>query len=209
VPLPALINLLVPADTILGLGAAPAQAGTWGLLDRDETRALAGAASRHPRTRWCITVTNDTGQAVAHGCARGQHPGLLDSLGPQPPPVRLAELLRRLSITFEPIAKGSCDHAHAEDRYTPSRRLRHLIRARNATCDAPGCDNLAVHADLDHTIAHPDGPTCQCNLGPKCRTHHRCKQAPDWKVEQPEPGVTRWTLPSGRVHSTTPTRYDL
>ena len=33
-------------------------------------------------------------------------------------------------------------------------------------------------------------------------------QAPDWKVEQLAPGVTRWTLPSGRTHITTPTKYD-
>lgn len=36
----------------------------------------------------------------------------------------------------------------------------------------------------------------------------RAKQAPDWKDEQITPGVTRWTLPSGRTHVTTPTRYD-
>jgi hypothetical protein len=219
VPLPALINLLVPASTLLGWGTAPAQSGTWGLLDRDEASALVQAASRHPRTRWCITVTNSRGEAVAHGCARGQHPGLFDGLAggtePQPPPgsppqpEQVAELLRRLNITFEPIAKGGCDHAHAEDRYKPSRRLRHLIRARNATCDAPGCGAQAIHGDLDHTVPFPDGPTDQCNLGPKCRMHHRAKQAPDWKVEQTEPGVTRWTLPSGRVHTTTPTVYDL
>ena len=66
-----------------------------------------------------------------------------------------------------------------------------------------------MHADLDHTIAYPDGLTDQCNLGPKCRRHHKAKQAPGWKVEQPEPGVIRWTLPSGRAHTTRPTVYDV
>jgi hypothetical protein len=208
-PLPALITLLVPAGTILGTSTAPAQAGAWGLLDHEETRAIVAAASRHPKTRWCVTLTNGKGEAIAHACSRGQHPRLLNDLGPQPPPARLAELLRRLNLTFEPIARGSCEHAHAEEHYTPSRTLRHLVRARTATCDAPGCDSQAVHGDLDHTVPHPEGPSCQCNLGPKCRTHHRCKQAPDWKVEQPEPGVIRWTVPSGRTHTTKPTRYDL
>jgi hypothetical protein len=209
VPMPALINLLVPAGTILGWGSAPAQAGSWGLLDRDETRAVVTAAARHPRTRWCVTLTNGMGEAIAHGCARGQHLGLLDELGPQPPPEQLAELLRRLSLTFEPIARHRCDHASAENRYVPSRKLRHLVRARTATCDAPGCTAQAVFADLDHTVPYPDGLTDQCNLGPKCRVHHRAKQAPGWTVEQPEPGVIRWTLPSGRVHTTRPTVYDL
>jgi hypothetical protein len=95
-----------------------------------------------------------------------------------------------------------------EAQYTPSRKLSHLIRARTATCDAPGCQNPAATADLDHTIPWPDGPTDQGNLATRCRTHHQAKQAPDWKVEQLAPGITRWTLPSGRTHVTTPTRYD-
>jgi hypothetical protein len=120
---------------------------------------------------------------------------------------QLADLLRRLNITPEPIAKVTCDHRHAEPQYTPSRKLQHLIRARTVTCTAPGCQAQAIHADLDHTNPYPQGATDECNLGPKCRTHHRAKQAPGWKVEQPEPGVFRWTLPSGRTHTTRPTIY--
>ncbi len=207
-PVPALINLIIPAGTMLGLSAVPAQAGSWGLLDRDETRAVVTAAAAHPRTRWCATLTGPDGTALAHGCARGPRPRLLDQLGPQPPPAQLIELLRRLNITFIPVAKSSRDPAPAEDGYVPSRTLKHLVRARSATCDAPGCQNPAVNADLDHTLPWPDGPTDQGNLAPRCRTHHRAKQAPDWTVEQLGPGVTRWRLPSGRTHITTPTRYD-
>ena len=207
-PVPALINLLVPAATLLGLSTTPAQAGGWGLLDGDDTRTLIAAAAGHPQTRWCLTLTGPGGTAVAHGCARGPRPYLLNDLEPQPPPDRIAELLRRLNLTLTPVAHGSCDHADAESHYTPSRKLRHLVRARSATCDAPGCQNPAVNTDLDHTLPWPDGPTDQCNLATRCRTHHRAKQAPDWRVEQLAPGVTRWTLPSGRSHVTTPTRYD-
>ncbi len=156
-----------------------------------------------------MTITAPDGTALAHGCARGPHPRLLDQLGPQPPPAQLTELLRRLSLSFTPIARGARDHADAEDGYVPSRKLRHLVRARTVTCDAPGCPNPATTTDLDHTLPWPDGPTSQANLAPRCRTHHRAKQAPDWKVEQLAPGVTRWTLPSGRTHVTTPTRYDV
>ncbi len=125
------------------------------------------------------------------------------------PAKRLADLIRRLNVTFRPIRDGSCDHADAEDHYTPSRALKHLIRARTATCSAPACNAQAVYCDLDHTVPYPEGPTCQCNLAPKCRRHHRCKQASGWKTEQPEPGVLRWTLPSGRTYTTTPTVYDI
>ena len=207
-PVPALINLIVPAGTLLGWSTAPAQAGAWGLLDSDETRTAVSAAAGHPLTRWCVTLTAADGTALAHGCARGQHPRLLDGLEPQPPPGQLTELLHRLSPTFTIVAVDTCDHTQAEGQYTPSRRLKHLVRSRTATCDAPGCQAQAVYADLDHTVPWPDGPSDQCNLAPRCRTHHRAKQAPDWAVEQAAPGVTRWTLPSGRTHTTTATRYD-
>jgi hypothetical protein len=208
VPMPALINLIVPVGTLLGWSSAPAEAGTWGLLDREQTCAIVNAAAGHRRTRWCATLTAPDGTAVAHACGNGRHPLLLRDLAPQPPPARLVELFRRLNLTFTPVANGTCDHAEAEGRYTPSRKLKHLIRARTATRDAPGCEAQALSTDLDHTTPWPDGPTDQCNLAPRCRTHHRAKQAPDWKAEQSAPGVTRWTLPSGRTHTTTPTRYD-
>jgi hypothetical protein len=220
-PPPANLNLIIPIGTLLGWSTAPAQAGGFGLLDPEETRALVAAASRHPRTRWSVTLTDPAGRAIAHGRARGQHPW--EPPPPEPPlatappgtsPVdadqaaRLRHLVQALKIIFDPIAQDSCDHQQAENRYTPSRKLKDLIRARTVTCDAPGCNAQAVYCDLDHTVAYPDGPTDQCNLGPKCRRHHRAKQAPGWNVEQPEPGVTRWTLPNGRSHTTEPTAYD-
>jgi hypothetical protein len=220
-PFPALINFLVPAGTYLGWSTAPAEAAGWGLFDGQETRDLVRAAAMHPRTRWCATLVGPDGTAIAHACAAGQHPWLADIPpppgtpgtqhpdGPDPPQAaQLAEVIGRLGLTFRPIAKGGCDHGTAEDRYTPSRQLRHLVRARTDRCDAPGCDAPAVNGDLDHTIEYPAGISCQCNLGPKCRRHHRCKQSPGWKLQQPEPGIMRWTLPSGRVHTTRPTVYD-
>ena len=234
-PLPALINILVPAGTLLGWSTTPAQIGSWGLLDADGTRAFVQAASLSPRTRFCLTLIAPDGTALAHGCARSQHPWtpppptasrsgdpphqsspqapIPGSRGdPSPDPAQaqqLADLIRRLNVIFRPIRHGSCDHADAEDHYTPSRRLKHLVRARTATCTAPACNAQAVYCDLDHTVAYPDGPSCQCNLAPKCRRHHRCKQAPGWTAEQPEPGIFRWTVPSGRTYTTTPTVYDL
>jgi len=225
-PLPALINLIVPAGALYGWSDAAAEAGTWGLLDPADTRALVRTASRHPRTRWCVTVTGADGTAVAHGCARGQHPWTppgrdgparsRDATGPPGPPApdahqqaQLAELLRALNLTFTPIAKGTCDHRQREDRYTPSRALKHLVQARTARCIAPGCSVQATSCDLDHTVAYPHGQTDQCNLGPPCRHHHHVKQAPGWRLDQPEPGVMRWTAPSGRTYTTTPTVYDV
>jgi hypothetical protein len=220
-PLPALINLLVPAGTLLGWGTAPGQAAGWGLLDAEEARALIRAASQHPRTRWCFTLTALDGTAIAHACAQGQHPWKPPDLphlqmvrkpGDIPTPgqsAQLTDLLRRMNVTFEPIARDTCDHRHAEDRYVPSRKLKHLLRARSQTCTAPACNAQAQYCDIDHTVPYPDGPTCECNTNPKCRRHHRTKQAPGWNAVQPTPDTSTWTTPSGRVHETRATAYDL
>ena len=110
-------------------------------------------------------------------------------------------------MRLAPIAKGSCDHRHYSERYVISRTVKDLIRARTATCPAPGCRRPAADADADHTIPWPAGPSGECNLGPPCRYHHRNKQAPGWRLDQPQPGVMRWRNPSGRVHTTHPTKY--
>jgi hypothetical protein len=216
-PVKAVITLLVPAGTLYGWSAAPGEITGFGLLNPQATRDLTEAAAAHPETRWCVTVVGPDGTAAAHGCAPGPHtwtPGSRD--GPQATPAtptpaeRVAQvtgLLRRLGVQLAPIAKDTCDHRHHSDRYVISRKLKHLIQARAAKCTAPGCNRPAAEADADHTIPWPLGPSCECNLGAPCRYHHRNKQAPGWRLDQPEPGVMRWHTPSGRVHTTYPTRY--
>jgi hypothetical protein len=118
----------------------------------------------------------------------------------------LQDFLKIKKLT--PVARGPCQHEQAEHRYRPSRNLQHLIKARNTTCTAPGCGRRAASCDLDHTDPHHQGGrTCECNLAPLCRHHHRCKQAEGWWLEQPEPGVLVWHTPAGRTYTTTPTQY--
>jgi hypothetical protein len=192
-PVPANITILIPAGTLLGWSGAPGEASRLGSLDPQTARDLVEAASRHPRTRWCVTLTGADGTAVGHGCAAGRHiwakldiNGASSRAGPAPPgPSGPAERVKQISglldwlgVTPEPIARGSCDHRHKEDRYTPSRMLGHLVRARTATCPAPACEARAEYNDLDHTVPWPEGPTDECDLAPPCRHHHRVKQAP-------------------------------
>jgi hypothetical protein len=231
-PVKAVITLLVPAGTLLGWSSAPGEIAGFGLLDPQATRDLTQAASAHPQTRWCVTVVGPDGTAAAHGCAPGRHPwtpgqdradpnrhrtggGERDGPGPardgEPgaadQAAQVAKLLRRLRVQLAPIAKGHCDHRHYSDRYVISRKVKDLIKARTATCTAPGCSRPAAEADADHTTPWPTGPSCECNLGPPCRYHHRNKQAPGWRLEQPKPGVMKWHTPSGRTHTTYPTKY--
>ncbi len=218
----ALITITVPHTALDGDTGPPGEVDGFGILDHADTRDLVAAAARNPATRWCVTALNPDGTAAAHGCAAGPHPWPpghdppghgppaqgLPGHGP-PGPLSLRGLMRFLNIkSLTPVIRGPCDHARAEDRYQPSRTLRHLINARNTTCTAPGCGRRAARCDLDHTDPHHHGGlTCECNLAPLCRHHHRCKQADGWHLEQPQPGVLVWHTPAGRTYTTTPTQY--
>jgi hypothetical protein len=217
----ALVTLTISLATYQGRSEAPGQVDGFGPLDGDDARDLAAAAARHPRTRWCVTVVHPDGTAAAHGCLPGRHPppGLarpaadrgLAPPGPAPPgagPPGSPPDPDIPDIMMIPVARGPCDHARAETGYHPSRQLTHLIRARNSRCTAPGCTRPAARCDLDHTRPWDQGgPTCECNIAPLCRHHHRCKQAEGWQLDQPEPGVLIWRTPSGRSYTTRPSVY--
>jgi hypothetical protein len=149
--------------------------------------------------------TTDPGTTCGTSAGPGQRPppGV-----PGPPATAARDYLRGLRVTLAPIARGRCDHRHAETGYQPSRKLQHLIRARSTRCTAPGCGRPAARCDLDHTVAwDAGGMTCECDLAPLCRHHHRCKQAEGWQLEQPEPGVMKWRTPAGRTFVTIPAEY--
>jgi uncharacterized protein DUF222 len=196
------ITITVPHTAMDGDFGPPGEVAGFGIIDHADTRDLIAAAAGHPATRWCVTVLNPDGTAAAHGCAAGTRPR-----APGPMPLRgLLDFLNIRKLT--PVIRGPCHHARAEHRYRPSRKLQHLVRARNTTCTAPGCGRRAASCDLDHTAPHHQGGrTCECNLAPLCRHHHRCKQAEGWWLEQPEPGVLVWHTPAGRTYTTTPTHY--
>ena len=184
------------------------------MTDTADAHDLAAAAGRDPRTRWCVTVLNPDGTAAAHGCVPGRHPppglhNLTITPGPAPPPgTSPQDWISQLGIQLTPVSRGPCTHEHAEPGYRPSRKLRHLVRARNDECTAPGCGRPATRCDLDHTLAWEHGGiTCECDLAPLCRHHHRAKQAHGWRLEQPEPGVLIWHTPAGRTYTTMPTHY--
>ena len=163
------ITITVPHTAMDGDFGPPGEVAGFGIIDHADTRDLIAAAAGHPATRWCVTILNPDGTAAAHGCAAGTRrwpPGQ----GP-PWPMPLRGLLDFLNISeLTPVIRGPCYHARAEHRYRPSRKLQHLVRARNATCTAPGCGRRAASCDLDHTDPHHQGGrTCECNLAPQCK----------------------------------------
>jgi hypothetical protein len=203
----AMITITVPHTALNGDTGPPGEVDGFGILDHADVRDLLAAAARNPATRWCVTTLHPDGTAAAHACATGSHPWP-PGQGP-PGPITLRWLQDFLNIKdLTPVIRGPCDHARAERRYRPSRKLKHLVKARNTTCTAPGCGRHATRCDLDHTDPHHlGGRTCECNLSPLCRHHHRCKQAEGWRLEQPQPGVLIWRTPAGRTYTTTPTQY--
>jgi hypothetical protein len=205
-----MVTITVPATAMGGDTGPPGEVDGFGSLDHADARDLLAAAARNPATRWCLTVLNPDGTAAAHACAAGSRPWGPGQWRP-PGPLTVRGLQDFLNImTLTPVIRGPCQHARAEDRYRPSRKLSHLVKARNTTCTAPGCGRRAARCDLDHTDPHHHGGrTCECNLAPLCRHHHRCKQAEGWRLEQPEPGVLTWHTPAGRTYTTAPTQYAL
>ena len=225
------VNLTIPLTTVLDLTDRPGEVPGIGPIDPALARDLARSAARNPRTTWCVTVTDQDGHAIGHGCARpeagGRAPpratgesrrsGFAFSAGDgRGPPGgfgtwRLSTGIpgqRDLIIALEPIATDDCDHRHQAQGHDPGVRLRHLSEIRHATCTAPACRRPATQCDFEHNTPYEaGGRSCLCNGGPKCRHDHRVKQDPRWKVEQPTPAVIRWTTPSGRQYTTEPTRY--
>ena len=170
-----------------------------GPVDPALARDLAAAAAQNPKTTWCVTVTDEQGYAIGHGCARpgprshrkregpappGGHgnrdgPGFALTAaagGPGPPGGYGTWRLRTpgpgpdLIVTLYSVATGNCDHRFAARGHDPGVKLRHLAEVRYATCTAPVCRRPAATCDFEHNIPYEaGGRTCLCNGGPPCK----------------------------------------
>ncbi len=185
------INLTLPLSTWGGLSCKSGEIAGHGPAPAGTCTSLAARMAENPATRWCLTLTTPAGQAVAHACSpRGR-----------PPPAGPSALAWAIGLApaMAWLETGTCTHQREEPGYRPSARLAHLIRIRQPACCHPGCGRPAQRCDLDHTIPYEQGGrTCECDLAPTCRQHHRAKQAPGWHLTQDQPGRMQWTLPSGR-----------
>lgn len=127
---------------------------------------------------------------------------LIIGAGAIPTPL-LAELLRR-GVKITTVAAPT----EAQPRYRPSTMLDRFVRVRDQSCRFPGCTRPAAFADIDHTVAHPEGATHASNLKCLCREHHLLKTfwtGPDgWADHQLPDGTVVWRSPTGRDYRTTP-----
>jgi hypothetical protein len=81
----ARINLTVPLTTLLGLAGRPGELSGLGPVDPAQARDLLRSAARSSESEWCVTVTDDQGHAIGHGCARPE-PGKSPARRAKPPP---------------------------------------------------------------------------------------------------------------------------
>jgi Domain of unknown function (DUF222) len=221
------VTLTIPLATLTDLADRPGELAGLGPVDPWLARDLARAAAQHPKTTWCVTVTDEKGHAVGHGCARPGPTSHTRRAGPGPPGFtftpasrdgppggygtwRLHTLGPGLIVTLDPLTTDPCDHRFQAKGHDPGVKLRHLSQIRHTTCTSPICRRPAARCDLEHNTPYEaGGRTCLCNTGPKCRHDHRLKQHPKWRVDQIPDGTFRWTTPAGRTYTTEPTRYPI
>jgi hypothetical protein len=231
----ATVNVTVPLATLDGRAERPGEAAGLGAVDPEVARQLARNAAADPRSAWCVTVTDQGGRAVGHGCARPVRtsargsPERSENLGRpewslerdhgppgrgRPGPEEYGRWRLRLSsgqefrVDLRPVPVGSCDHRDASPGYRPGARLRHLVQIRDGECTAPSCRRPAEQCDFEHAVPWDQGGrTCACNTGPVCRHHHHAKQSAGWRLDQHQPGQHTWTTPSGRSYTSEPATY--
>lgn len=63
-------NLDFPLLTLLSLAERPGEAHGLGALDPGLVRALAAAGARHPASEFCVTIVDEQGHAIGHGCGK-------------------------------------------------------------------------------------------------------------------------------------------
>lgn len=134
---------------------------------------------------------------LAHGPPPdARHPVHPDDHGDTSPPEAMPpQVASRPRVVTRP-------HHDPPGPYRASPALAALLRVRAPRCEWPGCGRRASRAGLpdcdnDHDLPWPYGPTCACQMGPTCRSHHRIKQLGWLKHRNPD-GSIRWTAPAGR-----------
>jgi hypothetical protein len=208
------VNLTMPMSTWLGLTRSPGEVTSHGPIDAETCCHIAEAMDS--ASRWCLTLTDPAGQAVAHACSRHRppHTGSPRTGPPHTGPPLADDLTGSLTwaaglaTRLQHFETAPCGHIRQSVGYKPSQSLRHVVVIRQRRCSFPGCRRPAARSDLDHTTPFDQGGlTCECNLAPLCRRHHQAKQAPGWELTQPKPGQMTWRTPNGRGYQTTGDPY--
>ena len=171
------VTLTVPLGTAAGLADRPGELGGHGPVDPWLARDLVNAAAASPATTWCITVTDQHGHAVGHGCARPEPKSSRERAGPGPPPggagfsftpasrdgppggygtwrLRTPGGGPDLTVAIDSLGTDPCQHQYQARGHHPGARLRHLSQIRHATCTSPVCRRPAAQCDFEHNVPY-------------------------------------------------------
>lgn len=119
---------------------------------------------------------------------------------------RVAADASRIGYTVTHPDSGEIIHT-GSTRRRPTTDQTRLVRARQPRCVFPGCRMPAFRCDLDHRTPYADGgATCECNLYPLCRFHHRIRHRHGWRYTPAPRWDLTWTSPLGHTYRTSPTR---
>ncbi|GAA4370743.1 hypothetical protein GCM10023152_10130 [Agromyces bauzanensis] len=108
-----------------------------------------------------------------------------------------------LRLAVDPITSAPLELDRT--RYRPTKAQRLWLALTHGRCTRPGCDRLAVSADIDHLHDwQHDGVSNPANLAPSCRGDHRLKHATRFApTKNPDETVT-WRSPTGRSYTDPP-----
>jgi hypothetical protein len=79
-------HLDIPLLTAFGVAQRPGEARGMGTLDPALARRLAEAAARHPGSKFCVTIVNEQGHAIGHGCCKPARRNASDKAKGKAPP---------------------------------------------------------------------------------------------------------------------------
>ncbi|WP_244929553.1 HNH endonuclease signature motif containing protein [Nocardioides sp. W7] len=99
-------------------------------------------------------------------------------------------------VTVKPVIDLD-GHVHVDAYETPDRLRERQVLLQHA-CVFPWCRKPARRCDCDHIDpAARGGPTCDCNIGPLCRRHHRAKTHTRWRYDKLDDTTFVWQTPNG------------
>jgi hypothetical protein len=110
-------------------------------------------------------------------------------------------------LTVQPVI-DLADHTDST-AYESRGRLRSQVDLLLPHCVFPWCTRPARGCDHDHVVPHADGgATCDCNLAPLCRRHHRLRTHAGWRYTRLDQTTFLWSDPHGQqfLTDTTGTR---
>ncbi|GAA1475647.1 HNH endonuclease signature motif containing protein [Nocardioides aestuarii] len=110
-------------------------------------------------------------------------------------------------LTVQPVI-DLADHTDST-AYESRGRLRTQVELLLPHCVFPWCTREARVCDHDHGVPHVDGgATCDCNLAPLCRRHHRLRTHAGWRYTRLDETTFLWADPHGQqfLSDTTGTR---